>query len=276
MNTTQPESSTPAAFTYPFGLPVRSAPMPIAANHDVLVVGSAPSALYMRWRVPGGTLVQGCPVDDEPTPFWNGHDHEARLRHWGSVACWQDAWGAAGPSHQNGQTGRWLDETVLAPLGIGRERMVGATLLDRFHANDAVRRRIDGIYRPLIPRLGLPVCALPAMPGGDELVAAGLGPQRARLLALLEGPGVTTLITLGTPAFRVCCQLLGPAAAGVGPALLGDGPDYGQPQQIAWMGRSLRWFAFVSPSAPGSMLKVHLAWTQRQGGRAQVMLGAFK
>lgn len=276
MNTTDPRNPVTAP-TFPFGRPVLPSPAIPAGNRDVLVLGSAPGALCMRWRAPGGKLVQAFPVDNEPTPFWNGHDQEAQVRRWREVVCWQGACGDAGPSRQNGQQGRWLDEVVLAPLDLGRERMVAATLLPTYHANEAARARIDEMYQPLTARLALPACALPAMPGGDELVAAGLGDERERLLALLAGPGLRTLITLGMPAFRVLGHLLGADAAQVSPAILGDGPGYGRPQAVRWQGRELRWFAFVSPVAPGSMLRLHQAWAQQQSGvRPLMMVGAFK
>ncbi|MBN8526829.1 MAG: hypothetical protein J0M02_15965 [Planctomycetes bacterium] len=260
--------------TFPFGQPVRPVDSGDPGNRDCIIVGGLPSALAIRWRVPGGKLVQGFVVDNEPSPFWDGHDQDARIRAWRQAVCWQEAWGEAAPTRQNGQVGSWLNQQVLAPLALSRDRVCATTLLNTYHANDAARHRIDEHYRPAMQRLGLPTCMVPDHPGSEDLLRRSLAEERDRLAALLRAPGVRTLVTLGTASFRAMREVLG-AAAVVPDNALGDGPAYGLGHELQFDGRALRWHAFVSPTAPASMQRVHTAWAQRLGAPLQ-RVGAFK
>lgn len=268
--------STPSPYSFPFGQPVQPLDGGAPGNRDCLVVGSLPSALGIRWRIPGGKLVQGFVIDNEPAPYWDGHDQDARIKAWKQAVCWQESWGEAAPTRQNGHHGSWLNQQVLAPLRLTRDRVCTTTLLDTYHANDAAKHRIEEHYRPAIERLGLPPCALAAQPGNDLLVQEALTTQRERLLGLVRSGPVQTLVTLGTAPFRVMCELLGPAAAQVPANLLGDGPGYGQAQNVQVNGRTYAWYAFVSPAAPASMQRVHTAWAQRLGLQQVAKVGAFK
>lgn len=268
--------STDVPYTFPFGQPVKPVSGGAPGNRDCLVIGSSPAALSIRWRVPGGKLVQGFVVDNEPSPFWDGHDQETQIKAWRERVCWQSSWGEAAPTRQNGQTGQWLGEHVLAPLGMSRDRVCSTTLIETYHANEAARHRIDEHYRPLIDRLNLCATTLPDQLANGDLAREAATTERDRLLGLLQSPSVRTVITLGTAAWKAVAELLGPAAAQVPASLLGDGPAYGQPQILTIGGREVRWIAFVSPAAPASMQRVHAAWTARQGVKPPVLLGAFK
>lgn len=262
--------------SFPFGQPA----LPIAGSppghRDCLVIGSLPAALAIRWRIPGGKLVQGFVVDNEPSPYWDGRDQETRIATWRRTVMWQDSWGEAAPTRSNGHNGRWLDQHVLAALGLTRDRVCATTLVETYHANEAARHRIDECYRPLIERLGLLPCALPNQPGNEALVHEAVTTQRERLLALVRSPELQSVITLGTAAYRALAELLGPAAT---PAIghpLADGPAYGQVIALDLGGRTLRWQAFVSPVAPASMQRVHAGWCQRMGVRTLAQVGSFK
>ena len=268
--------STDVPYSFPFGQPVQPVSCGQPGNRDCLVIGSTPSSLCMRWRVPGGKLVQGFAIDNEPSPFWDGHDQDALLKIWKQTVCWQPTWGDVGPTRQNGHHGQWLNQQVLIPLGVSRDRVCATTLIDTFHANEATRHRIDEHYRPFIDRLGLRPCALANQLSNSDLTREAVTTQRDRLLALMQSAAVQTMVTLGTASYKVVLELLGPAAAQVPTSLLGDGPTYGQPQTIILNGRSLRWYAFVSPSAPVSMQRMHTAWSARHGVKPLMALGSFK
>jgi hypothetical protein len=268
--------SIPTPYSFPFGQPLQPLDGGVPGNRDCLVIGSMPAALAIRWRVPGGKLVQGFVVDNEPSPYWDGHDQDARIATWRQTVCWQDNWGEAAPTRQNGHHGQWLALQVLAPLHLTRDRVCASYLVDSYHANAAARHRIDEHYRPAIDRLGLRPCVLPDQPGNDVLVHEAMTRQRDRLLGLIRSPSVTSLITLGTAACRAMRELLGPAAAQISERILGDGPDYGQPQTVVVDGRSYQWHAFISPAAPASMQHLHATWMQRVGARLQQRHGAFK
>jgi hypothetical protein len=72
---------------FPFGAPVlpRGTEVPDRA-YPVLVLGAYPSALHVRWSPPAGygRPVTALPVDNEPTPFWDGDSAEtqALFEHW--------------------------------------------------------------------------------------------------------------------------------------------------------------------------------------------------
>ncbi len=268
--------STDVPYTFPFGQPVKPVTGGAPGNRDCLVLGSSPSALCMRWRVPGGKLVQGFAIDNEPSPFWDGHDQDAQIRVWKDRVCWQPTWGETGPTRQNGLRGQWVGQQVLSPLGISRDRVCAATLVETYYANEATRHRIDEHYRPLIERLGLSATTLPNQLANSDLAREAVTTERDRLLGLLRAPSIRTVITLGTATWKAVAELFGPAAAQMPASLLGDGPAYGQAQSIAVDGREVRWIAFVSPSAPASMQRVHAAWMTRQGVKQPILLGSFK
>lgn len=248
--------------TFPFGQAVLPVPMEPPGHRDCLVLGSLPGALCVHWRMPDGRSIQGLPVDQEPAPYWDGHDQEVRIRTWRQTICWRDTWGTVGPTPQNGRRGHWLHQEILVPLRLGRDRICAIDLIDRYHANAAIRHRIDDSYRPLIYRIGIPLCHLPPPPGNEEALLRAISVQRDQVLDLLETPTVQTVITLGVVPARALSQLLDQPAARVPASVVAGGPDYGQEHLVAFHGRQIRWRAFICPGSPGRMLKVHTAWTR--------------
>ncbi len=261
---------------FPFGRPLVPITGGDAAGRECLILGNVPGALCIRWRIPGGKMLQGLVVDSEPSPLWDGHDQESRVRQWCEAVCWQEAWGEAAPSKNNGVDGQWLNQQVLSPLNLTRDRVCIATLLDTHHANDAMLHRIEDHYHPLVGRSGVPPCALPRLPGNDALIAQAVGTHGDRLKGLLRATSLQTVVTLGTAAMRSFLQLLGWETDRISGSILTDGMLYGQPREVAFEGRGLRWFAFVNPNAPMSMQTVHRAWAEGRGMKPLVRIGAFK
>lgn len=68
---------------FPFGQPVLPCPPSSAAQRDVMILGAYPSALHVQWSPPEPWKpVQALAVDNEPEPFWDGHDATERFEVW--------------------------------------------------------------------------------------------------------------------------------------------------------------------------------------------------
>jgi hypothetical protein len=66
---------------FPFGAPVLACGTEMPTRQfPVLVLGAYPSALHVRWVPPEGygRAVAALPVDNEPTPFWDGQQPSAQ------------------------------------------------------------------------------------------------------------------------------------------------------------------------------------------------------
>lgn len=94
--------------SYPFGLPVTARPPSASGPRSVFLLGAYPSALHIEWTPPAPyRRVKAIPVDDEPTPFWDGEDQEERVRRWQAAVGFDRAWGSvrANPEY-NGPAAR--------------------------------------------------------------------------------------------------------------------------------------------------------------------------
>lgn len=245
---------------FPFGAPVlpRGTEVPDRA-YSVLVLGAYPSALHVRWTPPGGygRPVTALPVDNEPTPFWDGDSAEtqAEFEQWRQQ--WFDPrWGSVTPAALNGPSGRDLVARWLAPLGYSREDAFITDCLPTARASDGVAARLADRYRPVVAGLGAPEVDLGQHPSENDIVTEALREEADRLTAQVRAVDPELVVTLGNAAARVL-------------AGLGDERDlearlradsYGQERHVTIAGRTVPWQALVHPATPKAWAERHLAW----------------
>jgi hypothetical protein len=126
---------------YLFGRPVLPARPSTNGPREVLILGAYPSALHIRWVVPGlARLIQAVAVDNEPEPFWTGADERARIERWQRDVSFHDSWGQVSLCGRfNGSSGQWLEEQVLQPLGPTRARAWITDCLDIYFESAQAR-----------------------------------------------------------------------------------------------------------------------------------------
>src|ERR671933_733331 len=105
---------------FPFGQAVFPRAPSAHGPRRLFVLGAYPSALHVAWNplplvdYPDGYgPVRALPVDNEPTPFWDGHDEQALIDGWKATVNFDPSWGTADrPPNLNGTTGKKLKKRV--------------------------------------------------------------------------------------------------------------------------------------------------------------------
>ena len=238
--------------TYPFGRNVTPRNASAGGPRELFVLGAYRSALHVRWQPPGGKAVAALPVDDEPEPFWTGHDAADR------IAVWLD-WLLPDPAtdgvftvvrNLNGPSGAWVESNLLAPLNHARATSWITDCLDTYRMSTGVAGRIVDTY----DGRGLPKCSLRPHPSEGQIVTEALAEHRDRLLAELDRCRPTTIVTLGNAAARVMGNLmsLGPVTVQLA--------TYGTPIDMNLNGRTTRWYPLAHPAAPEQYQTEHTTW----------------
>lgn len=252
---------------FPFGQPV-GACQPLADGpRPVFVLGAYPSALHVRWRPadgPGTRLVRALAVDNEPEPFWDGADQDARIVGWKAAVGWQDDRGevAAPVGDLNGSSGRLVDAHVLVPLGAERGDAWITDCLDTYRASTGMRKAVEEVYEPFAAEHELPSASLASHPSEGQIVAEATGQHLGRLRTELATAVPELVVTLGNAALRVFRALL---EAPDGPRKLAA-DDYGIRFAVAVGGRSLVWLPLAHPAAPKPYQVAHSAWMSTAAG----------
>lgn len=240
--------------TYPFGRNVTPRNASAGGRRPLFVLGAYPSALHVRWVPPSGKPVAALPVDDEPEPFWNGHDAAER------IAAWLE-WLQPDPEidgafavvrNLNGPSGAWVESKLLAPMNQARSTAWITDCLDTYRMSTGVAARIDDTY---VGR-GLPSCSISTHPSEGQIVAESLAQHRNRLLGELARCRPETVVTLGNAAARVMADLVSMGSVTV--QLTG----YGTPIDVKLDGRPARWYPLAHPAAPEQYQLAHTTWME--------------
>jgi uracil-DNA glycosylase len=213
----------------------------------------------VRWTPPDGygPAVAALPVDNEPTPFWDGDPDETQELFDAWHSQWFDpAWGTVTPAALNGPSGRDLAERWLRPLGYAREQAFVTDCLPTARASVGVATRLADRYAPVVTALGAPPAALGPHPSENDIVNEAAAEQVDRLTAQLGAAGPELVVTLGNAAARVLAALGGQPDNG---AVL-DADTYGRERQVVIAGKTLRWQALVHPATPRVWADRHLTW----------------
>jgi hypothetical protein len=182
---------------YPFGQPVGPVSWRQPGPKPALIIGVYPSAVHARWIGPDGTGIRALAVADEPEPFWTGHSAEPKIA---TVAATVPA--EAGrielAKGHNGRSGQALDELVLAPLGLTRDKIRVADIDNRYMANQSQQDAVARDYVPLVESGLLP----PATWRPRRTIARIPSDRSPALTDEVAGADPAWIITLGDEPLR--------------------------------------------------------------------------
>jgi hypothetical protein len=247
--------------TFPFGQPLLPRRASADGQRGVFVLGAYPSALHIRWIVPGGEQSRVLAVDNEPEPFWTGQDQQQRIAAWMKAVEWREEFGQCLPADQlNGSSGVAVATRFLEPLGLTRDETLLTDCLDTYHLSDGMTAVIRDVYDPFAKELRLPSADLPQHPSERVIVRLA---QIDRLEQELLTAKPETLITLGNAACAVAARLLGRE----GPVSLSADENYGAGIDVEVGDRRVTWYPLVHPGQRfETWMQVHNDWIIRARG----------
>jgi hypothetical protein len=241
---------------------------------EVFVLGAYPSALHVRWHVPGAARpIQAVAVDDEPEPFWTGHDEKARVEQWIRDASLPPEWGRVAPCGAlNGSSGAWVDEQVLRPLGADRARAWITDCLDTyFESTDAARRFAEPTVVAAMQRLGIAAPRHHPHPSENDIVRIALNDHRERVIDEIREASPRLVVSLGNAALRVLAALSGCADS---PRKLSpDATAYGKRLNATAGGATFEWIPLAHPASPAPYQRAHATWLAAESSRSDGRMG---
>jgi hypothetical protein len=202
---------------FPFGAPLLPCGTDVPVRrYPVLLLGAYPSALHVRWTPPEGfgPPVVALPVDNEPTPFWDGVSAEVQslFDRW-HQNYFKPEWGTVTPAALNGSSGRDIADLWLRPLGLARQEAFITDCLPTARASDGVAKRLADRYAPVVAALGAPATDLEPHPSENAIVTEALGEHADRLTAQVVAADPEMVVTLGNAAARVLAGSVASRAA---------------------------------------------------------------
>jgi hypothetical protein len=249
---------------FPFGRPIVRRRPSAKSKRRVYVLGAYPSALFIAWWSPARKGVRALPVDDEPATFWTGADEKAQIEAWRRIVHFRiGEWGEVETADEpNGKAGRWVDESVLAPLGVTRDETCLSYCLDTYRADPGAVFAVHERYQPFAREAGLPEAHVEPRPRDWALVELAMAEHRDRLLHELSVVVPELVVTLGNAALRVL-RAVTEAKGGLGKLHSDD--RYGVMQPLAIGKRNTLWLALTHHETPPTYVEAHARWRQRQG-----------
>jgi uracil-DNA glycosylase len=260
---------------FPFGQPVLDVHQTDRTPKNVFVLGVYASAVHARWKDPDNkTVVQALAVASEPTIFWRGENAESILQ----KIVIPEGLGKLIPAKQefNGPSGMALDNLILSPLGLERQKAWLCDLVPHSCVNDSQRNAIERAYLPITQKYGLPKHTVPPVPSilTDEnrrqAILKELIESQAKVIILLGDKPIQWFLSFHDDRWRKLSDF------GI------DGKPYGQlhmthlggkemyvlplahPRQIAKLGKSSdKWY------------KTHKSWVEQFSHKVarSIMLG---
>lgn len=242
---------------FPFGQPLHRLEQIDRSPKPVFVLGIRGSSVHACWSDPDGrVLVRALAVASEPTLYWRGEGAE-RIIEQVDLPPGAGSLAPAGDSF-NGASGRALDEVILDPLGLSRDRTWLCDLIPHACLNPAQQADIAREYEPRREALGLPEVSLLPVPEtlDDE--------RREEILAELLESQAEVLIVLGNQPLRDFLAPLCGASAQL--SRFGtDADTYGRLHDIEIAARRMRLLPLADPSRvgvryPSRWRSLHEAW----------------
>jgi uracil-DNA glycosylase len=228
----------------------------------VLVLGAYPSALHVAWTPPAPhRRIQAIAVDNEPEPFWNGADQEARVEAWKRAVKFDSArWGTVSVAGGlNGSSGDWVDKNILAPLGVSRADAWITDSLDTYRCSEGLAARIEDTYNPFAAAAGLPQSVLFQHPSEGDIISEALHEHQPRLRKEIETASPDVIVTLGNAALAVVRDLL-PRSGGADTRRLAASENYGALVKLRVGQRDVELLPLAHPAAPLAYQDAHKAW----------------
>lgn len=255
-----------ASGRYPFGAPLTPRPPSATTARSIFLLGAYPSALHVEWTPPEPWKpVRALPVDDEPTPFWDGTDEADRVRSWATRIGFAPAWGSVRPvGALNGSSGVWVRDMVLAALGAAHADAWVSDCLDTYRASTGATHRLDDTYAPFARSAGLLGTRIGAHPSEDAIVDEALRLHRERLASERSACSPELIVTLGNAALRVARELVdGGHEVPAKLSIRGYGARYG----VRVDGHHARLLPLAHPASPRPYQEAHRRWSAEEAAR---------
>jgi hypothetical protein len=177
--------------TFPFGQPVQEVNQKDRNPKDVFVLGVYASAVHARWTdLNGKTVVNALAVASEPYIFWRGENAEAIIQQIDIPR----GLGKLIPARRdlNGPSGIALDNLILDPLKLDRQKVWLCDLVPHSCVNPSQSKAIERAYLPVVSKFGLTEPSVPTVP--KSLTD---GNRRKEILNEVIESGARVLILLG-------------------------------------------------------------------------------
>lgn len=149
--------------TFPFGQPVQEVVQTDRTPKSVFVLGVYASAVHARWiDTDEKTLVNALAVASEPYIIWRGENAESIIQ---QIEI-PKTLGKLIPAKQefNGPSGVALDDLILNPLGLDRQKVWLCDLVPHSCGNSSQIRAIERAYLPIVQNFGLVNPSVPHIP----------------------------------------------------------------------------------------------------------------
>jgi hypothetical protein len=248
-----------------FGKPVLPVKPSADSARKLFFLGAYPSALHIRWFVPGFTRpIMALAVDNEPQPFWDGKDEKTRILNWQEEVNFREKWGRIEPcGNLNGSSGTWLGKNVLTVLRVDNSESWITDCLNTYHESKNAAERLDSSsIVNAINALGIPKQVHQPHPSENEIVKLALQNHKDRLVAELFTANPTIVVTLGNAALRVF-QKISESTELLSRKLSPDN-SYGDEININVGGKTMVWIPLAHPAAPPDYQSAHLRWVEKR------------
>ena len=149
--------------TFPFGQPVQKVMQTDRTPKRVFVLGVYASAVHARWvNSEKRTMVNALAVASEPYIFWRGDNAETIIQ---QIAIPKEL-GKLIPANRqlNGPSGMALDDLILDPLGLDRNKVWLCDLVPHSCVNQNQLNAINRAYLPVAQKYGLAKHTVPPVP----------------------------------------------------------------------------------------------------------------
>jgi uracil-DNA glycosylase len=149
--------------TFPFGQPVHEVVQKDRTPKDAFVLGVYSSAVHARWIDRNEkTVVNALAVASEPYIFWRGENAESIIQQ----IIIPEELGKLIPARQsfNGPSGIALDNLILNPLGLDRQKVWLCDLVPHSCVNPSQRKAIERAYLPVASKHELAKHTVPLVP----------------------------------------------------------------------------------------------------------------
>jgi len=149
--------------TFPFGQPVQEVVQKDRTPKDVFVLGVYASAVHARWiNTSEKTVVNALAVASEPYIFWRGENAESIIQ---QIVIPKEL-GKLIPAKQdfNGPSGMALDNLILNPLELDRQKVWLCDLVPHSCVNPSQSKAIERAYLPIASKYGLAKHTVPPVP----------------------------------------------------------------------------------------------------------------
>jgi hypothetical protein len=184
-----------------------------------------------------------------------------RLRAVTGIAFDAARWGTvSAPPSLNGTSGIWVEQQVLAPLGVRQDEAWITDCLNTYRCSKDLAARIADTFNPFANAVDLQPAALATHPSEQQIISEALEHHRDRLLQEFAAANPDLVISLGNAALAVVRELM-PFVSGADVRRLSLAADScGKKSKIRIAGRDVELLPLAHPVAPAEHQVAHAAW----------------